>query len=56
MTAPSTDSEKSSDSPRCGMVVAGHTTESLPKVVLEVERDEIHATGILGLIYGKRQP
>lgn len=35
-----------------GMVIAGHATESLPQVVLEVEGDDIYATGIQGLIYG----
>lgn len=42
------------DLTRHGMVVAGHATESLPQVVLEVEGDDVYATGILGLIYGKR--
>lgn len=37
---------------RHGMVVAGHATESLPQVVLELAGDEIYAVGILGLIYG----
>ena len=42
------------DMTRHGMVVAGHATESLPQVVLEVRGDIIYATGILGLVYGKR--
>lgn len=42
------------DMTRHGMVVAGHATESLPQVVLEVRGDSIYATGILGLVYGKR--
>lgn len=42
------------DLTRYGMLVAGHATESLPQVVLEVEGDDVYATGILGLIYGKR--
>jgi arsenite oxidase small subunit len=42
------------DMTRHGMVVAGHATESLPQVVLEVRGDTIYATGILGLVYGKR--
>ena len=42
------------DLTRYGMVVAGHATESLPQIVLEVDGDDIYATGILGLIYGKR--
>lgn len=40
------------DLTRHGMVVAGHATESLPQVVLEVEGDDIYAVGVLGLIYG----
>ncbi len=39
---------------RHGMVVAGHATESLPQIVLEVEGDDVYATGVMGLIYGKR--
>jgi arsenite oxidase small subunit len=35
-----------------GMVVAGQATESLPQVVLEVAGDEVHAVGVMGLIYG----
>ncbi len=37
-----------------GMVIAGHATESLPQVVLEIDNKngDIYATGILGLIYG----
>ncbi len=42
------------DLTRHGMVVAGHATQSLPQVVLEADGDDIFATGILGLIYGKR--
>jgi arsenite oxidase small subunit len=42
------------DLTRYGMVVSGFATESLPQVVLEVEGDDIYATGILGLVYGKR--
>ncbi len=38
---------------RHGMVVAGHATQSLPQLVLEVDGNDIYATGILGLIYGK---
>lgn len=35
-----------------GMVVAGHATESLPQIVLEVDGDDIYAVGVLGLLYG----
>lgn len=40
------------DLTRHGMVVAGHATESLPQIVLEVEGDNIYAVGVMGLIYG----
>ncbi|MBI3372210.1 MAG: arsenate reductase (azurin) small subunit [Betaproteobacteria bacterium] len=40
------------DLTRHGMVVAGHGTESLPQIVLEVAGDDIHAVGVMGLIYG----
>jgi arsenite oxidase small subunit len=35
-----------------GMVISGHSVESLPQIQLEVEGDNIYATGIMGLIYG----
>lgn len=37
---------------RHGMVVSGHATQSLPQVMLELEGDEIYATGVAGLIFG----
>jgi len=37
---------------RHGMVASGHATESLPQVRLEIEGDDIYATGVMGLIYG----
>jgi arsenite oxidase small subunit len=40
------------DLTRHGMVVAGHATESLPQIVLELSGDDIYAVGVLGLIYG----
>lgn len=40
------------DLTRHGMVVAGHATEALPQVFLELEGDDIYAIGVLGLIYG----
>lgn len=40
------------DLTRHGIVVAAHATDSLPQVILEVEGDDIIATGMLGLIYG----
>lgn len=41
------------DLTRHGMVVAGHATESLPQVLLELQGDDIYAVGIIGLIYGR---
>lgn len=40
------------DLTRHGMVVSGHATESLPQIVLEVQGNDIYATGVMGLIYG----
>lgn len=37
---------------RHGMVVSGHATETLPQVILELEGENIYATGVMGLIYG----
>lgn len=41
------------DLTRHGMVIAGHATQSLPQIVLQLEGEEISATGIMGLIYGR---
>lgn len=35
-----------------GMVVSGHSTTSLPQIVLALDGDEIVATGVMGLFYG----
>lgn len=40
------------DLTRHGMVVAGHATQSLPQIVLELDGDDIFATSIIGLLYG----
>ena len=34
------------------MVVSGHATLGLPQILLEIEGDEIVATGVMGLLYG----
>jgi|TARA_B100001971_G_C18230160_1_gene563368 arsenite oxidase small subunit len=39
------------DLTRHGMVVSGHATQGVPQITLEVEGDDIYATGVLGLIY-----
>ncbi len=38
-----------------GMIVSGHAVESLPQIVLEIDGDEIVATGVMGLFYGYSQ-
>jgi len=35
-----------------GMVVSGHATASLPQIALEIEGDDIVATGVMGLFFG----
>lgn len=35
-----------------GMVVSGHATASLPQISLELEGDDIVATGVAGLFFG----
>lgn len=37
-----------------GLVIGGPATTDLPQVRLEVEGDDIYATGIDGLVYGQR--
>ena len=34
------------------MVISGHATESLPQIILELDGDDLFATGIAGLTYG----
>lgn len=40
------------DLTRHGMVVAGHATQALPQILLEMDGEEIFAIGILGLLFG----
>lgn len=40
------------DLTRHGMVVAGHATQALPQILLELAGDDIYATGVVGLLYG----
>lgn len=35
-----------------GMVVSGHSSASLAQIVLEIDGDDIVATGVMGLFYG----
>lgn len=41
------------DLTRHGMVIAGHATESLPQIVLEVKGNDVYAVGVMGLVYGR---
>ncbi|SPH17028.1 Arsenite oxidase subunit AioB [Defluviimonas aquaemixtae] len=43
------------DLSRHGMIVSGHSSASLPQIVLEIEGDDIVATGVMGLFYGYSQ-
>ena len=45
--------QSSFDLTRHGMIIAGHATESLPQLLLELEGDRIFAVGMIGLIYGR---
>lgn len=40
------------DLTRHGMVVSGHATEGLPQILLELDGNNIIATGVMGLLYG----
>lgn len=40
------------DLTRHGMVISGHSTQGLPQIVLELDGDDIYATGVMGLLYG----
>ncbi len=41
------------DMTKHGMVIAGHATQSLPQIQLEVVKKNVYAVGVLGLIYGR---
>ena len=40
---------------RHGIVVAGQAYQSLPQVLLELDGDDIHAVGVMGLIFGRHK-
>lgn len=40
------------DMTRHGMVISGHATQGLPQILLELDGDDIIATGVMGLIFG----
>lgn len=37
---------------RHGIIVSGQAYESLPQIMLEIEGDDIYATGVMGLVFG----
>lgn len=41
------------DLTRHGIIISGHATQSLPQIELELEGDDIYATGIIGLVFGR---
>jgi len=41
------------DLTRHGILISGQAYQSLPQVLLELDGDEIYATGIFGLIFGR---
>ncbi len=41
------------DLTRHGIIISGHATQSLPQIELEVSGDDIYATGVMGLVYGR---
>ncbi len=42
------------DLTRHGILISGQAYQSLPQILLELEGDDIYATGIFGLIYGRK--
>jgi arsenite oxidase small subunit len=40
------------DLTRHGMVISGHATQGLPQIVLELQGDDVYATGVMGLVFG----
>ncbi len=41
------------DLTRHGIIISGHATESLPQIQLEAEGDDIYATAVIGLVFGR---
>ncbi len=42
------------DLTRHGILISGQAYQSLPQILLELDGDDIYATGIFGLIYGRK--
>lgn len=43
------------DLTRHGILISGQAYQSLPQVLLELDGDDIYATGVFGLIYGRKE-
>ena len=43
------------DLTRHGILISGQAYQSLPQILLELDGDDIYATGIFGLIYGRQE-
>lgn len=43
------------DLTRHGILISGQAYQSLPQVLLELDGDDIYATGIFGLIFGRKE-
>ena len=43
------------DLTRHGILISGQAYQSLPQILLELDGDDIYATGIFGLIYGRKE-
>ena len=42
------------DLTRHGILISGQAYQSLPQILLELDGDDIYATGVFGLIYGRQ--
>ncbi len=42
------------DLTRHGILISGQAYQSLPQILLEVDGDDVYATGIFGLIFGRK--
>lgn len=42
------------DLTRHGILISGQAYQSLPQILLELEGDDIYATGVFGLIFGRK--
>lgn len=43
------------DLTRHGILISGQAYQNLPQILLELDGDDIYATGVFGLIYGRKE-